>query len=539
MLPSASVVHALKSKVDEAKLALEKSVKDILGKIDELESYVSSSASSLGGELGEALKGKIFELEEAVIAFSEKVSSFTNAFYERESSTLRSFHDASSSAIGSSSERLFSAINDLHMFSSSVLESVASSVSSSSQQTVSSVTKLVDEQMNRATKRVEDLVASQLSDFKSKASTIEKFAFDFIDSSSSFTVESIGRASSTIQSTVLDLVGQLQEMQKRLQDLGASLKSSLEEAKGRINQDSEKAKVRIKESFSLAVSDVEKGFSSLSGEVKLSLERLASSLFSMVEEGLNSLALKVDGMLKDAKMKVEESLKSASESIKQTLKNTQDTLSKKLAEHLESGKSSSAELVREVKEEVNKVLEAVRRISSETSEKVSLTLSPLSQRVTGELEEVKAKVEEITGAMKSIAFTEIVGVGLIAGYSNVKDYIRQVAKSAKSSLLIILPNLETADAEVILSISSRVALQIASSGDPALLRRISSRQNTTLRVLTEESLMGAVKDREEIVLAWIPPKKEQTIAICSTLEGYIEELSRPLKETWFKSKKLE
>jgi len=538
-LPSASVVHAPKSRVDEARVALERGVGEILEKLGEVKEYVSKSAGSISGEVENAIKAKVAELIDSFKVFSQHISEILDDFSRREEAALAGLREEASSATTSVEGAIASVTEETGYMLSSAIEKCLEEVSVSSRSMGDEAVKSVKEHSRSAAVSVESSLNSYLSELKGKLAGLERDAVGALDLAFTSANESISRVSSNVESTISDLVSQLQEMQRRLMDAKSSLQSALTDVQSKISQESERAKKRAGEAFNIMSSSAEAASSRVSEEVKLSLKRMGEAIASRVEEEIGRTITKLESSLKSAGKEFEAALAKLSDTVKRHLEDVQRRITEQVSKASEDEKAVVLRVKSEVEDELSKVQASLDKLRSEASNKITSVVSPLSQEIGRELDSAKSKVESIVEAVRSIAFTEIVGVGLVAGYSNVKDYMRQVVKSAKSSLLLVAPNIEVEDVEALLSASPRVTLQVAASGDPATLRKIASRPNTSLRVLEEGNMMGVMRDREEVLLAWLPPKAEQTVAICSTLEGYIEEFSRPLKETWFKAKKFE
>lgn len=185
------------------------------------------------------------------------------------------------------------------------------------------------------------------------------------------------------------------------------------------------------------------------------------------------------------------------------------------------------------------VSNTIKEQTVEIVRSVDNTIKPVKTEVGSQISDAKQKSLSSLKQVRDIAFSEVVGTGVISGWDNIKGFIRKSMVNTKTNILLVIPNLDEKDAEAIFSINPRVKVDLSATGNLNILKNLSSRSNITVKISETENLIGLIRDREEILLAPISPKAKQAVAVVSTMEGYIEELSRPLRENLARARKLE
>jgi len=173
----------------------------------------------------------------------------------------------------------------------------------------------------------------------------------------------------------------------------------------------------------------------------------------------------------------------------------------KIIEEGEKRKAAVNETKGKIENFLSGVSNTLKEQTSKAAGSIDNSISPVKTEVETQITQAKEKALSALKEVKDIAFAEVIGTGVISGYDNIKEFMRKSMANAKTNILLVVPNLDDKDVEAIASINPRVKVDVSATGNPATLKKLATRPNTTVKVSETENLIGLVRDREEVLFA--------------------------------------
>jgi F0F1-type ATP synthase membrane subunit b/b' len=328
-------------------------------------------------------------------------------------------------------------------------------------------------------------------------------------------------------------------LNKHVLSVKEQLGGSLSDTESNVIESLEYVKMKADEMIDSSTENTNKDITKLQGSMESGLTNFSTSFESQitasVDETTRDIKDNFDKLTSDISSTIDATTSNVSKGLLNASKNTQDQVAK------EGGKRKN--IVTNVKGRLDSFLSGVSKSLKEKTVgfvgNIDSALKPVKTEVGSQISDAKQKALTALKQVKDLAFSEVVGTGVISGWDNIKGFIRKSMMNAKTNILLVIPNIDDKDAEAISSLNPRIKVELSATGNPNLLKKLSSRPNITVKISETDNLIGLIRDREEILFAPISPKAKQAVAVVSAMEGYIEELSRPLRENLVRARKLE
>lgn len=121
-------------------------------------------------------------------------------------------------------------------------------------------------------------------------------------------------------------------------------------------------------------------------------------------------------------------------------------------------------------------------------------------------------------------------------------HIKDMAKRTKSTVTIVVPNLEEAPLKEVKEISRAIRINIIAGIDEIqhkkLLKELFTQGNVRIWNRTEKDYMSCTRDAEEIIIAPVAGKDMDCVALVSVEEGFIKLIMKIVGPMWLASSKM-
>jgi predicted DNA-binding ribbon-helix-helix protein len=119
------------------------------------------------------------------------------------------------------------------------------------------------------------------------------------------------------------------------------------------------------------------------------------------------------------------------------------------------------------------------------------------------------------------------------------NHIKDMAKRTKSTVTIVVPNIEEAPIKEIKEISKAIRINVIAGIDETfhkkLLKELFSQGNVRLWSLTEKDYISCTRDAEEVLIAPAARKDTDCVATVSTEENYVKLYHKFIGPMWMAS----
>nr|MDO8079592.1 hypothetical protein [Candidatus Freyarchaeota archaeon] len=534
-----AVVQTLKKSLDELRIRLEKNSEEISRQLDNLTSFIGDKLTGVNQETKEHLEKLAADLGSMFNNYKMELLKNFEELLTSDETVLKTIIGSISGGFSTEEKNFSTALSKLNEKVGEDLDSVSTNFASKNLKLKSGLQTLLGERTKDLNTRVSTTLNESLKNFQKSISGLKNEIGSSIDASSSSSQDSLVRARSSIESFLSDVANQLETLNKHVLSVKEQLEGSLSDTESNVLQSFEHVKTKADGVIDSSSDNTDKDIAKLRGSIESGLGSFSTSFESQVINSVDGTTREVSDNFDKLKSDIHSTLDATRSNISKGLLNaskiTQDQVAK------EGGKRKA--VVTTTKGRVESFLSGVSNTIKEQTAgfvgSVDRVIKPVKTEVGSQIADAKQKSLSALKQVKDLAFSEVVGTGVISGWDNIKGFIRKSMVNAKTNILLVIPNLDEKDAEAISSINPRVKVDLSATGNPNTLKKLSARSNITVKISETENLIGLIRDREEILFAPISPRAKQAVAVVSAMEGYIEELSRPLRENLVRAKKLE
>jgi len=534
-----AVVQTLKKSFDELSKRLEKNAEEISRQLDNLTSFIGDKLTGVNQETKDNLETLTANLGDMFSDYRAELLRSLEDLLSTDESVLKTIIGSVSDGFSTEEKNFSTTISKLNEKVGEDLDSFSTNFASKNLELKSGLQTLLGERVNDLNKRVSTTLNESLRNFQTGISGLKDEIGSSIDASSSSSQDSLEHAKNSIESVLSDVANQLETLNKQVLSVKEKLKGSLSDTESNVSQSFEYVKTKADEVIDTSSDKTDKDITKLRGSIESGLGSFSTSFESEINAS-------VDGTISD----VNDNFDKTKSDISSTLDTTGSNVSKGL---LSASKTTQDQVAKEglrrkvvvtnTKGRVDNLFSGVANAINEQTDRfiksVESTIKPAKAEAASQISDAKQKSLSSLKQVRDLAFSEVVGTGVISGWDNIKGFIRKSMVNAKTNILLVIPNIDEKDAEAISSINPRVKVDLSATGNINTLKKLSSRSNITVKVSETENLIGLIRDREEILIAPISPKAKQAVAVVSAMEGYIEELSRLLRENFARARKLE
>ncbi|MEM3586120.1 MAG: hypothetical protein QXO71_02260 [Candidatus Jordarchaeaceae archaeon] len=534
-----AVVQTLKKSLDELKLRLDKNADEISRQLDNLTSFIGDRLNGVNQETRETLEKLTAELADLFSTYRIELLKNLEELITSDETVLKEIIGSIASGFSTEEKELSMALSKLNEKIGGDLDSVSASFASRNLKLKSDLQTLLVERIKELNSRVSSTLNESLRNFQKSMSGLKNEIVSKIDVSASSSRDSLTRARNSIESVLSDVANQLETLNQHVLSVKEQLSSSLSDTESNVLESLEYIKTKSGEMIDLSSENTNKDTAKLQGSIESGLVNFSSSFESQLTASVDGTTREVRDEFDKLKTSVNSTIESTGSNVSKGLL----TYSKNIQDQINKEGTKRKNIITNVKGRLESFLSGVSKtIKDKTAGfigSVDSSLKPVKTEVGTQIADAKQKALSALKQIKELAFSEVVGTGVISGWDNIKGFMRKSMANAKTNILLVIPNLDEKDAEAIASINPRVKVELSATGDPNLLKKLSTRSNITVKISETENMIGLIRDREEILFAPISPKAKQAVAVVSAMEGYIEELSRPLRENLVRAKKLE
>ncbi len=534
-----AVVQTLKKSIDEMKMKVDKNAEEISRQLDSLTSFIGEKLTGVNQETRENLEKLATDLGGMFSNYRIELLKALEDFFIADEAALKTILGSISGGFSTEEKNLSTALSQVKEKISEDLDSSGTQFASKNLELKSALQALLGERVKDLNTRVSSSLNESLKNFQTSIIGLKNEIGSSIDTSSSSSKDSITRARSSVESVLSDVANQLETLHQHVLSVKQQLEGSLSSTESNVLESLERVQTKASETIGLSSDNTNKDMVKLRESIEAGLGSFSTSFESQLTASVDGTTREVQDSFDNLKSETDSSIDATKGNVSKGLltssKNIQDQVT------AEGAKRKAA--VNDTKGKVESVLSGVSNTLKEQTIRfaggIDNAIKPVKTEAEGQIRSAKEKAISALKQVKDLAFAELVGTGVISGWDNIKGFMRKSMVSTKSNILLVIPNLDNQDAEAISSINPRVKVDLSATGNPQILQKLSTRPNTTVKISDTENLIGLIRDREEILFAPVSPRAKQAIAVVSAMEGYIEELSRPLRENMVRARKLE
>ncbi|MBS7251790.1 MAG: hypothetical protein KIH08_14550 [Candidatus Freyarchaeota archaeon] len=534
-----TVVQTLKKSIDELKVKVDKNAEEISRQLDNLASFIGERLTGVNQETKANLEKLAADLGGMFTNYRIELTKSLEDLLISDEAILKSIVGSLSAGFSAEEKNLSTALSQLKDKVGKGLDSTSTQFASKNLELKSGLQSLLGDRVKDLNTRVSSNLNESLRSFQSTISGLKNEIGSSIDVSSSSSRDSLLRARSSIESVLSDVANQLETLNQHVLSVKQQLEESLSGTESSVLESLKSIKTKTNEITALSSENTAKDVTKLRETIESNLNSFSTSFENQLTASIDKTTREVKDSFDNLRTEVESSIDATSSNSSKALLAASKNIQDKIA--AEGAKRKTA--VNDTKEKMGSFLSgasnSVKEQTTRIAGNVDTAIKPVKTQVDSQIADAKGKALSALKQIKELTMTEVVGTGVISGYDNIKEFMRKSMSQTKSNILLVMPNLDEKDAEAISAINPRVKVEISATGNPNILKKLATRPNTTVRISETENLIGLLRDREEILFAPRTPGAKQMIAVISAMEGYIEELSRPLRENLVKARKLE
>lgn len=534
-----AVVQTLKKSIEEMKLKVDKNAEEISRQLDNLTGFIGEKLTGVNQETRVNLEKLAADLGGMFSNYRIELLKALEDFLISDEAVLKTVIGSVSGGFSTEEKNLSAALIRVNEKISEDVDKAGTQFASKNLELKSDLQTLLGERVNDLKTRVSSSLNESLKNFQTTMSGLKNEIGSSIDASSSSAKDSITRSRSNVESVLSDVANQLDTLHQHVLSVKEQLESSLSSTESNVLESLERVKIKASETIGSSSENTNKDVGKLRESIETGLGNFSTSFESQVTASVDGTTREVQ----DSFDKLKSGIDSAIDTTRSNVSKGLLTTSKNIQDQVTAQGTKRKAAVNETKGKIENALSGVSNTLKEQTTRyaagVDTTIKPVKTEVEGQIRDAKEKAISALKQVKDLAFAEVVGTGVISGWDNIKGFIRKSMASAKSNILLVIPNLDDKDAEAIASLNPRIKVDLSATGNPNTLQKLSTRPNTTVKISETENLIGLIRDREEVLFAPVSPRAKQAIAVVSAQEGYIEELSRPLRENMVRARKLE
>ncbi|MEM2145838.1 MAG: hypothetical protein QW279_10785, partial [Candidatus Jordarchaeaceae archaeon] len=539
LMSDVAVVQTLKKSLDELKLRLDKNADEISRQLDNLTSFIGDKLSGVNQETRESLEKLTADLGEMFSTYRIELVKNLEELTASDESVLKEIIGSISSGFSNEEKEVSTALSKLNEKVGGDLDSISTSFASRNLKLKSDLQKLLVERVKELNTRVSATLNESLRNFQKSMSGLKNEIVSKIDVSSSSSRDSLTRAKNSIESLLSDVANQLETLNQHVLSVKEQVGGSLSDTESNVLESFEYVKTKSDEMIDVSSENTNKDITKLQGSIESGLVNFSSSFESQLTTSVDETTREVKDNFDNLKSGINSTLNATGSSVSKGLLNTSKNIQDQIGKEGAKRKNIVTNIKGRLESFLSGVSKSIKEKTTASIGSVENALKPVKTEVGGQVADAKQKALSALKQIKDLAFSEVVGTGVISGWDNIKGFMRKSMTTAKTNILLVIPNIDDKDAEAIASINPRVKIELSATGNPNILKKLSTRPNITVKISETENLVGLIRDREEVLFAPISPKAKQAVAVVSAMEGYIEELSRILRENLARGKKLE
>ncbi len=534
-----AVVQTLKKSIEEMKMKVDKNAEEISRQLDNLTSFIGEKLTGVNQETRGNLEKLAADLSGMFSNYRIELLKALEDFLISDEAVLKTIIGSISGAFSAEAQNVSTGLSQVKEKISDGLDSSSTQFATKNLELKSGLQTLLSERVNNINTRVSSSLNESLKNIQTSMGGLKNEIGSSMEASSSSSKDSLIRARDSIESVLSDVANQLETLHQHILSVKQQLEDSLSSTESNVLESLERVRAKANETIGLSSDNTDKDVAKLRESIETGLSSFSTGFETQLTASVEGTTREVQDNFDKLKSEISSALETTSSNASKGLLNS----SKNMQDQVTAEGEKRKVVVNDTKGKTESFLSVVSNTLKEQTTRyagsVDTTINPVKTEVAGQITDAKEKAISALKQVKDLAFAEVVGTGVISGYDNIKGFMRKSMASAKSNILLIIPNLDDQDAEAIASINPRVKVDISATGNPNTLQKLSTRPNTTLKISETEKLIGLIRDREEVLFAPVSPRAKQAIAIVSAQEGYIEELSRPLRENMVRARKLE
>nr|MDO8099026.1 hypothetical protein [Candidatus Njordarchaeota archaeon] len=589
--PSAGRSRGKKTEATRAKGVL---LKDVTKRIDEaLKTYIEvtkksidtlvkstseriSSVLKFEDELGTKWES-IMTLTSEVTELAENIKSFPSEISKPVDEIIEQYSEKINGSL-SSTRRL------LNVYVSSLGDQASSGLKGWSS-TVDKTKKELSDLIIKKQEEMGGLVSKQMSVIQRIAADQGKELVDLTSSR----VETFKSQNMTAQSTITKQVasntkrtkGSLVDMENKLKgDLEASAEEFRQKAESKCKENDDSSARLIDES-SKAMAKLKGQFNSVLDEEKQEVKQTCENASSQLKETMSENSGELHNIVSSLASSLGTILDAASERYKKECESTKAKIITLLSEHLKSYTEAVTRITGEIdstfsrhfddcnemtgtfgkkldglltahqngyEESSNKVLRGltncIDRDEAAINQNANKMLKEFADNTTKMAKESNSVETLMRTAWAEITDTQQINADKTWHYVTkraILNHIKDMVGRSKSTITIVLPNLDEAPIKEIKRIRRAIRINIVAGVDEALhknlLRELLSQGNVRIWNFPERNYLSCTRDAEEVLIAPIAPKDIDCIATVSVEEGFIKLIMKIVGPMWLASSK--
>ena len=534
-----AVVQTLKKTIEELKMKVDRNAEEISRQLDSLTSFIGEKLTGVNRETRENLEKLAADLGGMFSNYRIELQKALEDFLISDEAVINSIVGSVAGGFTTEEKNVSAALSQVKERIGEGLDASSTSVASKNLELKSGLQTLLSERVKDLNTRVSSTLNESLRNFQTSMSGLKNEIGSSVDASSSSSRDSLVRARSSVESVLSDVANQLDTLHKHVLSVKEQLESSLSVTESNVLESLERVKTKADEVIAASSENTSKDVEKLRESIESGLTGFSTTFESQITASVDGTTRDVKDNLDRLKSELSSALDLTISDTSKGLQSASKSVQDKIIEEGEKRKAAVNETKGKIENFLSGVSNTLKEQTSKAAGSIDSSISPVKTEVETQITQAKEKALSALKEVKDIAFAEVIGTGVISGYDNIKEFMRKSMANAKTNILLVIPNLDDKDAEAIASINPRVKVDISATGNPATLKKLATRPNTTVKVSETENLIGLVRDREEVLFAPITPGAKQAVAVVSAMEGYIEELSRPLRENMVRAKKLD
>jgi hypothetical protein len=278
----------------------------------------------------------------------------------------------------------------------------------------------------------------------------------------------------------------------------------------------------------------------------------SKSTFSATKDDLVNLIENIRQYYSETTNILQESYKTAMKESKTDLQDHIQEHNKKMSEMILSAQQKIENAFQQAAESSNKIVteleNSIQKTGMEVQKEVFSKLTQLSTQVENNvtsaattLDVPKRMFSDIWKNFIDSKLFESEKTWIISGQDMVMEHVRNMIQRAKASVFLLVPKFDDLDWNEIMDIHKKgrkfiICTNLETVKDINLVNR-AFESGIELFSYTEKDFIAAYHDNEEILIAPISPKEDETTAIVSEISPMVQHMSSMFADYWRRSAK--
>ncbi len=289
---------------------------------------------------------------------------------------------------------------------------------------------------------------------------------------------------------------------------------------------------------------------------------LNPNITSLSEDSKNAITATKQSLLHLVK-EIQTEFTENSNSINDSFKSTIDTSTKELQNQIQAHNSKADEMITDVKTKIESAFQHVTESSDHMSQEIAKTIKSAGENIQNEvftkLGQLSSEVERnfviaantldvpkqmIKDVWKNFIDSKLFDsekTWVISGQDVIMEYVRNMIQRAKASVFLLVPKFDDLDWKLIMDVHKKgrkfiICTNLETVKDMNTVNQ-AFESGIELFSYTEKDFIAAYHDNEEILLAPISPKEDETAAIVSETSPMVTHMSSMFADYWRRSSK--